>query len=470
MHVLVVGLGCSGVSAIKFLQKLGVKISVSEGGRATDLTQQTIQWLQEKGGCIEVGGHSSELFTAVDCILVSPGVPLNLPVFNDARREKIPIIGEMALAADYLKTPMVAITGTNGKSTVTTLIGQLLRASGRKVFVGGNIGVPLTDYLATPQDAEVAVLEVSSFQLDTAAAFRPEVALLLNISPDHLDRYGSYDAYISSKFKIFSNQGVADAAVVNVDDPVVINHLRMLQDDDPSSVASRLFGFGKQQWPAGAFRQEKKIVLFGFDDGNEYYDLADTLLSESPNLENGMAAILAARLMGAASADIRRGLKSVTLLPHRLVLVAEINGVRYYNDSKATNVGAVQSALAGMMSPVILIAGGRDKNGDFESLIELVGTKVKALLLIGEASTKLASLFSTVTVTEELDGLPAAVNRASELAEPGDVVLLAPGCASFDMFTDYMHRGEVFRKAVLNVQLRGQEQQSMKVGQSCGHR
>lgn len=464
MHVLVVGLGKSGKSAIKFLKKIGVKVSVSEGGRATDLGQETVQWLQGEGDYFEMGGHSSELFTSVDCILVSPGVPLNLSVLDEARQKGIPVIGEMALLADYLDTPFVAVTGTNGKSTVTSLIGDLLRAAGKKVFVGGNIGVPLTDYLIGPQDADVVVAEVSSFQLDTAGFFKPNVALLLNISPDHLDRYDSYEAYIDSKFSIFANQCSEDVAILNIDDPVImsrINEFKKYEKEtagghgQQSELKSKLFTFGRQQQAVGANLQGKRIMLSGIRDASgldEQYNLATGTLSESPNLENAMAAILAARNLGCSIEDIERGIATFTLLPHRLELIAEIDGVRYYDDSKATNVGAVQSALAGMKGPVVLIAGGRDKGGDLGILKEMISQKVKSLLLIGESKEKMANIFGELTDTKLLDSLPAAVHKARSIAVPGDTVLLSPGCASFDMFTSYAHRGEVFKGAVLGLQ------------------
>lgn len=465
MHVLVVGLGKSGISAIKFLKKIGVKISVSEGGRATDLDQETVQWLQGEGDYFEMGGHSSELFTSVDCILVSPGVPLNLSVLDEVREKGIPIIGELALLADYLETPLVAVTGTNGKSTVTSLIGDLLRAAGKKVFVGGNIGIPLTDYLIGPQDADVVVAEVSSFQLDTAGFFRPNVALLLNISPDHLDRYDSYEAYIDSKFSIFVNQSSEDVAILNVDDPVILSRISNFEEYGKETTGgqvqqgefkSKLFAFGRQQKGlTGAHLQGKRIILSGISgtsDLDEQYNLATSTLNESPNLENAMAAVLAARNLGCSNEDIERGIATFTPLPHRLELIAEIDGIRYYDDSKATNIGAVQSALVGMERPVVLIAGGRDKGGDLEILKEIVSKKVKVLLLIGEAKEKMAQIFSEQTDTELLDSLLAAVQRAKNIAVAGDAVLLSPGCASFDMFTSYAHRGEVFKDAVLEIQ------------------
>jgi len=454
-HVVVVGLGKSGLSAVRFLLGQGVRVSVSEGGRRDRLDREILRWLEGERVCLETGGHSSEFFCAADCILVSPGVPLDLPALVAARQAGIPVVGEMALAAQFMKTPMVAVTGTNGKSTVVTLLGALFAAAGRKVFVGGNIGTPLTDYLAGPQDAEVAVLEVSSFQIDTAGAFRPQVGVLLNITPDHLDRYPSFGAYAESKFNLFAAQEPEDVAILN--------------HDDPESMAakalwprSKVFFFGHElAGRDGALLDCTSVVLQGLG-GGERYELAGTALAESPNRENSAAAILAARLSGCPAAAIAQGLADFAPLAHRLALVAEVDGVRYYDDSKATNIGAVQSALEAMTGPVILIAGGRDKGGDYRLLNKAMGRRVKHLLLIGEAREKMAAAFAALTEVEQLAGLEEAVARAHQLARPGDTVLLSPACASFDMFNSYAHRGEVFRKAVGDIAL------AVTSGGTCG--
>jgi UDP-N-acetylmuramoylalanine--D-glutamate ligase len=452
-HVVVVGLGKSGVSAVRFLLKLGVKISVSEGGRQENLEGDLVRWLKEKRVFVETGGHTSELLTSAHCILVSPGVPLGIAPLAAAHQKGIPVVGELALAKDFLKGALVAVTGTNGKSTVTTLIGDLLAGSGTKVFVGGNLGTPLAEYLAGPQDCEAVVLEVSSFQLDSAGEFRPRVGVLLNITPDHLDRYASYEAYVDSKMSLFKNQQPGDVAVVNGDDPVIAGWL---------GKAAK----GKSPWPLrGEIRQYRsceatgvaaylsgtKICLATKDAAgkeNEEYELAGTPLAQAPNSENAMAAILAARAMGCSPPDIRKSLAGFAPLPHRLALVAEIEGITYYDDSKATNVGAVYSALGGMQQPVVLIAGGRDKGGGYEMLLPLVKEKVRAMVLIGEAKEEIAKTFAKSTRIAFASEMDEAVRLASSMAEKGDAVLLSPACASFDMFRSYSHRGEVFAQAV----------------------
>ena len=452
-HVVVVGLGKSGVSAVRFLLTLGVKISVSEGGRQENLEGDLVRWLKEKRVFVETGGHTSELLTSADCILVSPGVPLGIAPLAAVRQKGIPVVGELALAKDFLKAPLVAVTGTNGKSTVTTLIGDLLAGSGKKVFVGGNLGVPLAEYLAGPQDCEAVVLEVSSFQLDSAGEFRPRVGVLLNITPDHLDRYDSYEAYIDSKMSLFKNQQPGDVAVVNGDDPVIAGWLGKAAEKKspwPLRGEIRQYRASKATGVAAYLRGTKVCLAAEGEAGKktEEYELAGTPLAQAPNSENAMAAILAARAMECSPADIRQSLAGFAPLPHRLALVAEIGGVTYYDDSKATNVGAVYSALGGMQQPVVLIAGGRDKGGGYEMLLPLVKEKVRGMVLIGEAKEEIAKAFAKSTRIAFAAEMDEAVRLASAMAEKGDAVLLSPACASFDMFRSYSHRGEVFTQAV----------------------
>jgi UDP-N-acetylmuramoylalanine--D-glutamate ligase len=452
MHVVIVGLGKSGFSAAKYLLQSGVRVSVSEGGRPDRLERGDLQWLQENGVPVETSGHSSELFLAADALLVSPGVPLTLPSLRLARQHGVPIFGELALAPDHLPGPVVAVTGTNGKSTVTALLGEIFSAAGRRPFVGGNIGVPLTDYLAGPREAGVVVLEVSSFQLDSAGDFRPDVAVLLNISPDHLDRYESFDAYAAAKFRIFAAQRPTDAAIINGDDPEITS--RLASAAGSFRPPGRIYQFSqKPRGGAGAFLQGEEVILTGLHgEEREAYSLTGTTLRMAPHAQNAMAAILAGRLQDCPAAAIHRALKSFSLLPHRLALVAEISGVRFYDDSKATNVGAVQAALQAMDRQVVLIAGGRDKGGDFSPLRREMGAKIKGVVLLGEAREKMAATFAGLVHLAMADGMMDAVRRAFLLAAPGEAVLLAPACASFDMFASYAERGRIFRECVAAMQ------------------
>ena len=449
--MLVVGLGKSGLAAVRLLLSLGAKVSVSEGGRPSALDGEIIQFLQGKGVEYEVGGHSSDFFESADCILASPGVPLSIAPLRRAMEKGIPVVGELALAGSFLRTPVVAITGTNGKSTVTTLVGDMFRADGKKVFVGGNIGIPLAEYLLGPQDADAAVLEVSSFQLDTCGDFRPDVGVLLNITPDHLDRYDSFGAYAASKFRLFAGQQMNDAAVINADDPGIAGYLET--HGHRNSLPGRSYFFSERSAAGHAATMEGKVVVVvagieGVTEGEERYDLSDSALSEAPNLQNSMAAILTARLMGVTPQGIQRSISAFAPLPHRMAMVAEINGVYFYDDSKATNIGAVQAALRGMTRPVVLIAGGRDKGGDYNLMRDDIASKTKGVVLIGEAREKMGKAFAPVTRIVFAESMQEAVEQAAAMAAAGDVVLLSPACASFDMFQSYAHRGSVFETAV----------------------
>ncbi len=454
-HILVVGLGKTGRAAAMFFLKHGARVSVSDSSPQSAIVPEFVRWLEDNNIPCETGGHSAALFTSVDLIFVSPGIPLTIKPLAAARQMGIPVIGELAVAAQFLQTPTIAVTGTNGKTTVTTLLGDIFRAASKKVFVGGNIGTPIFAYLSGTQDAEIVVAEISSFQLDTGGSkhivpFR--TAILLNISPDHLERYASFASYVESKFSIFAGQGPDDYAVLNADDAEILNRRNLWP-------ACRKFFFGHQLADlAGASIQGDTILLKNSSSTTlpdnlhgEVYELSATCLKNPPNLQNAAAAILGARLMGCQQQDIQKGLASFRPLEHRMTLVAELNGVSYIDDSKATNVGAVYSALQAMQQPVILIAGGRDKGGDYSILTELVRQKVKHLLLIGEAKDTMARIFLAFTPVEILDTLPEAVVRAAHLAVPGDAVLLSPACASFDMFTSYAERGDVFRKSVLEL-------------------
>ena len=446
-RVVVMGLGKSGLAAARFLMGQGAEVVVSEGSARETINPEILAWLTEKNIRSEFGGHSADLFVSADLIVVSPGVPLDLSVLLAARAKKIPVIGELAFAEDYLRTPVVAVTGTNGKTTVTTLLGELLRADGKNVFVGGNIGTPLADYLVTSQDADVVVLEVSSFQLDTAENFRPDVGVLLNITPDHLDRYDSFAAYGDSKFRLFASQGRGDKMILNHDDTEIRKHLAL---SPPGAGKQFFFGCDHQAGNSASVRNGRVTMRLAEDGGEEVYELPATLCNP-PNDENSMAAILGARLMGCSERGISRGLADFSTLPHRLAFVADIGGVSYFDDSKATNIGAVNSALKAMIRPVILIAGGRDKGGDYRLLCRTVERHVKTMLLIGEARDKMAESFAGLIEVEKLESLAQAVHRAGEIAVAGDVVLLSPACASFDQFASYVERGRVFQEEVFKV-------------------
>lgn len=444
-RVVVVGLGRSGMAAVRLLRKMGVQVSVSEATPREKIDQECLAWLEGHSISVECGGHSEGLLAGADLIVVSPGVPLDIPQLLKAAAAGVPVLGEMALACGLVETPIIAITGTNGKSTVTELVGAIFRAAAKRVFVGGNLGTPLSEYLLGEQDCEALILEVSSFQLDTAPGFAPEVAVLLNISPDHLDRYVDYEAYTASKFSIFAGQKSSSAAILNLDDAELMQRLVGY----PLPARHFFFGAATGAIERGAAICGSEILITGLTSGApEKYSLAGTALGQEPNIHNAAAAILAARLLGCQVAAVRRALAGFRLLNHRLALVAEIDGVQYFDDSKATNIGAVAAALSGMSRPVVLIGGGRDKGGDYGLLHGIVREKVKAMVLIGEAREKMAASFAPLTRVEMAASLEEAVVIAGKLAGSGEAVLLSPACASFDMFSGYAQRGRVFRAAV----------------------
>lgn len=454
-HVVVVGLGKTGQAAVRFFLQHGAKVSVSESSCKSSISPELIEWLTGNNIFCETDGHTLDLFTSADLIFVSPGIPLTIKPLNEARRLNIPVIGELGVAAYFMQTPVIAVTGTNGKTTVTTLLGHIFQAAARKVFVGGNIGTPLFDYISGAQDADIVVAEVSSFQLDTGGSQKGlpfKTAILLNITPDHLERYASFASYVDSKFTIFAAQGPDDYAILNADDAEIMNRRSLWP-------ASQRFFFGEHLADlAGASIHGCTVHLKNSSSSTlpnnihgESYELSATGFKNSPNLQNAAAAILGARLMGCPQQAIQQGLASFKPLEHRMTLVTEIGGVSYIDDSKATNVGAVYSALEALQQPVILVAGGRDKGGDYSILVEPVRQKVKHMLLIGEAKDTMARAFLAFTNVEMLDTLQEAVLRAASLAAPGDAVLLSPACASFDMFSSYAERGDVFRKSVLGL-------------------
>jgi UDP-N-acetylmuramoylalanine--D-glutamate ligase len=364
-------------------------------------------------------------------------VPLDLSVLDEVRDRKIPICGELALAAPHMSEMVVAVTGTNGKTTVTALIAELLRACGKTVFVGGNIGTPVLDYVCANDTADVLVLELSSFQLESAGTFRPDVGLLLNISADHLDRHKTLAAYTDAKMNLFARQKEGDRAVV-CDDPELTKRLQTYLSDE-------------QIFPFGRTGDNSSVTICRDGCKDEVYALADTELDSYTGKLNAEAAILAAVLLQCEREGIERGLRSFTHAPHRLQFVRERNGVRYFDDSKATNSSAVLSALQSFEGNVILIAGGKEKGEDFAVLRDAVQEKVKFLILIGEAAASLEKSLHAEQFSKYADSMEKAVILAVELAETGDVVLLAPACASFDMFDNYGQRGDIFTKAVMDL-------------------
>ena len=439
--ILVVGLGKTGLALVSFLLGQGAEVRVSDSRKISEL-QGMVSPFKGIGLplVLEGGGHSPAFFATADMVLISPGIPLDTPALNAARGKGIPILGELEVFADHSTIPVVAVTGTNGKTTTTALLNEMLVNSGKKTYLGGNIGRPLMDYILGGHGQEIVVAEISSFQLDTACHFSPQVGLLLNITEDHLDRYPSFQAYVASKASLFRNQKENNPAVVNWDDEIC----RSIGE----SLSGPVYFFSRtRQVAQGAYLDEHKAVV-QIGHTQEQYDLKEFPLPGVHNRENALAAILGARLMGAIPEAVQKTLLTFKGLGHRLEYIDQIKGIRFYDDSKATNVGAVVKALEGFDQPVILIAGGRDKGGDYLPLKELIQTKVRAMVLIGEARDIMKEQLGMLTKTECADTLEEAVLWAFQQGRSEDVVLLSPACSSFDMFRDYVHRGNVFQQTV----------------------
>jgi UDP-N-acetylmuramoylalanine--D-glutamate ligase len=439
-RVLVVGLGRSGTAVAILCAARGALVTVTDK-RGADVLGPALAELP-RSIKVEIGGHKAETFLATDLIVLSPGVP-EIPELAAARAAGVPITGETELASRFVSATMIAITGTNGKSTTTTLAGAMMKASGRPTFVGGNLGEPLAMAVGTPAGSPggACVIEVSSFQLETVEAFRPRVAVLLNITPDHLDRYADLEQYAATKARIFARQQPSDYAVVNLDDPIAMRHSEGLK--------SRRLGFSLDQiLTEGAWLAGEELVVRLPGAKPEAYPTAVPALVGRHNQANALAALLASRLLGATHAEALRALSEFQPLAHRMELVAKAGGVLYYDDSKGTNVGAVVAALDGFPRKVVLIAGGRDKGGDYAPLAAAMARVGRAAVLIGEAAEKIEAAFHAVVPVARAATMDEAVTTAASLAGPGDAVVLSPACSSFDMFRDYSHRAQVFREAV----------------------
>jgi UDP-N-acetylmuramoylalanine--D-glutamate ligase len=453
-RVLVVGLGKSGVASALFLKAQGARVTVSDSKGPDDLSDQ-IPALLDQGITVETGGHGERTFQEQDLIVVSPGVPFDAPLLVQARALGEQVIGEIELASQFLPGTIVAITGSNGKTTTTTLAGEILAAGGFPALVGGNIGTPAISFAGRATRESVIVLEVSSFQLETIDKFHPRIAVVLNVTPDHLDRHGTVEAYVDAKARIFENQRGSDLAVLNADDPTCTAMAERTH--------AQVFWFSRlKEVNQGAWVRDGAI-LFGDASAPQKTGLPETnfqkevqrqimLASEIPlkgahNVENVLAAVCVGSLMGCAPEKIREAVTKFRAVEHRLEFVTTIRGVDYYNDSKATNVDAAIKALESFSANIHLILGGKDKGSDYSVLNGLLRERVKRLYTIGSAAEKIESQIKNVEVVHA-GTLENALRKANASAEPGDVVLLAPACSSFDQFRSYEHRGLVFKEIV----------------------
>jgi UDP-N-acetylmuramoylalanine--D-glutamate ligase len=440
-RVLVVGLGVTGLWTARWLVGQGANVTVSETKNERELDPAVCREIREQGITIETGGHRKETVLFSEMIVLSPGVPPDTEIFHAARKMGIPVTGELELASRLIDTPMIAVTGTNGKSSVTAFLGAMLENANLKAFVGGNIGTPLMAYVAGDQTADYVVVEVSSFQLDTIETFSPFVSMILNISPDHLDRYSSYEDYVQSKLRIFMNQSAGQYVILNDDD-------ERLSTVYPNSGVS-VFRFGTEKKEGrNAFIEGRSVYARALGDKYSGFSLEPFRLPGKHNLENLMAVVLAGLAIGIDPPVIQKTIGEVRGLANRLEWVAEQGGVAFYNDSKGTNVDAAVKAITSFERPMVLIAGGRHKGADYTPLVKAAEGRVRSAVFFGEAKELLAKAFERTVPYSICENMEEAVSRAFSQTLGGDVVLLSPACSSFDMFTDYSHRGRVFREAV----------------------
>lgn len=452
---MVVGMAASGIAAALFLRRRGAHVVISELRPAGELRDE-IPRLLDAGVALETGGHRERSFLEADLIVVSPGVPADLALLRRARAQSIPVWGEIELASQHLQGTVVAITGANGKTTTTTLVGELLAACGRRVQVGGNIGTPLISLVETSTPETVNVIEVSSFQLETVESFHAHVAAVLNLSPDHLDRHGSMEAYAAAKQRIFRNQTRADFAVLNANDAWCRKFAADLAASQPVWFAPDL----PADRPGASVRDGEIVWSFGGRSA-PLLPVGEVPLRGAHNLENVLAALAIACLIEAApggalrpdtAAALRKAVGRFRAVEHRLEFVAKVAGVDYYNDSKATNVDAAIKALEAFPAGIWLILGGKDKGSDYAPLAPLLAARARGVLLIGAATEKIAAqLGAAGTPFTRCGTLDQAVATAAAQARPGDTVLLAPACASFDQFHNYGHRGQVFKALVASL-------------------
>lgn len=433
-QITIIGAGSTGRSLARFFRAQGANVSLSDN-RVAELLDD-LEDLEKAGVNLDLGGHTQDLFKAADLVVISPGVPLDIPIVDLCRQHGIPVLGEVEVAWHELPGKMIGITGTNGKSTVTTLVGEMLKAWGEKTFVGGNLGTPLVD--AVGKEYRWLVVELSSFQLETIEDFRPHYAMLLNISEDHLDRYPDMASYVQAKARIFENLQDGDVAILNADDPQVMEVASGI-------VATKVCFSSQSVLDSGMSLSDNKIIWRW--QGAEIIFAADELkICGQHNKENVMAALIPLLLEGCPAEVAWNAARNFTGLTHRMECIGELNGARWFNDSKGTNIGSVVKSLSGLEKPVVLIAGGKDKQGDLSALMTPIRDKVDHLILIGNAADRMADAFDGLAEIHRARDMHETVGLAAKLSCPGGAVLLSPGCSSFDMFKNFGERGRIFER------------------------
>lgn len=439
-RALVVGLAATGLSAARFLKKCGAVVIATDSKPLKDIP--AAEELNSLGIEVKAGGHEGLEALGFDLVIVSPGVPHDLKLLCDLRDLGAEVISDIELAFRFIDAPVIAIAGTNGKTTTTTLLGEVLKDAGKKVFVGGNIGTPAVEFVENEMEADYCVLEISSFHLETTERFNPRVGILLNITEDHLDRYRDFGHYAETKFRLFKNQSASDYAVVNMNDPVIAGRVKK------GLGKGRVVPFSVEGELKDGLSYNGSEILFRCSGKEEMYPVSEIRLKGLHNIENVMAVIAASRISGVEREEILATLKRFEGLSHRMELVRVRNGVTYIDDSKGTNIGSLMMALKGLTGSVILIAGGVDKGGDYRVLGELVKEKVKLMVLIGEARFKIKDALGGLTETVMAESLKEAIEVSEKNAKAGETVLLCPACSSFDMFRDYKERGDKFKEFV----------------------
>lgn len=441
-RVLVVGLGKSGLSSALFLRAQGARVTVSDTRSAEALAKE-IPALLDAGIMVESGGHGLLTFRRQDLIVVSPGVPMDTPEVKQVKAFGLPVIGELELASRFLQGKVVAITGSNGKTTTTTLLGKIFEDAGVSTLVGGNIGLPVIDLVAKSTADTVSVLEVSSFQLETIEEFHPWISVVLNITPDHLDRHGSFENYAAAKTRITERQEAGDFLVLNAEDKPT----QMVA----AKTRAQIYWFSpRRPIKQGTFVHGESIFFVAKEGAKPepIMPVAEIKLKGAHNVENVLAAVCAARLAGILAEKIRASVAEFKGVEHRLEFVRLLRGVEFYNDSKATNVDAAMKAVASFASGIHLILGGKDKDSDYATMADSLKERVKVVYTIGSAAEKIERQLQGVVKIVSAETMQTAVAEAAKAAVAGDVVLLAPACSSFDQFENYEHRGQVFRQLV----------------------
>ena len=440
-RVLVAGAGKTGIATARFLLEKNAQVTVADSNVNAVIPED----LKKSTAKIKTGPHENSIFTEQDLIIISPGIPLTIEPITTAKSNGVEIIGEIELAYLFTETPIIAVTGTNGKTTTTTLLQHIFETSGKKVFTGGNIGTPLIEYVSGDQDADYIIAEISSFQLETINKFRPYISILLNITEDHLDRYDSFDDYAAAKKNIFANQQRTDFAIINIEDKLAAE----MSEDIKADV---LFFSTKNEIENGSYYKDGFHFLK--DSEKTRIDEEGVSLQGEHNRENILAAVSAAGICNLSYENITKALHTFKGLPHRMEFVDCINGINFFDDSKATNVGACLKSISSIKPPIILIAGGKDKGGSYLPLRTEINKNVQEIILIGEAQNRIRKeLKATVPITSTIT-LEKAVTEAFSRAKEGCSILLSPACSSFDMFDSYVHRGNIFKTAIKELKIK----------------